>query len=103
LVLVKGALSDARMDVTSMFCSKSVSAREERTESWENPNSYICANKINKIILFMVIFCDQQNAQEGGKEKLSSLRRHYPDQVCGYFLSIPLLAEAPRYCLKKQS
>jgi len=25
--------------------------------------------------------------KEGGVKVLSSLRRHYPDQVCGYFLS----------------
>ena len=50
----------------------------------------------------VIILGDQQNAQEGGKEKLSSLRRHYPDQVCGYFLSNPMLVDAPRFVKKNK-
>jgi len=35
-----------------------------------------------------VIFSiNTMHEKEGGVKVLSSLRRHYPDQVCGYFLS----------------
>jgi len=38
--------------------------------------------------------------KEGGVKVLSSLRRHYPDQVCGYFLSNRVnWRNAPRFIL----
>ena len=51
-------------------------------------NVQLIAKKINRSFFMFVIFSiNTMHEKEGGVKVLSSLRRHYPDQVCGYFLS----------------